>query len=66
MTVQSNELESMLAHIHNMLPYTPRWIAVITVDATVMGYYGLEKLKKIALQHYWPRLKVYTAEFQTS
>ncbi len=38
-----NELESALAYIHHALPYTPRWIAIITVDATLMGYYGLEK-----------------------
>jgi predicted regulator of Ras-like GTPase activity (Roadblock/LC7/MglB family) len=37
-----SELDNALAHIHNKLPYTPRWIAVITVDGTNMGYYGVE------------------------
>jgi predicted regulator of Ras-like GTPase activity (Roadblock/LC7/MglB family) len=46
LTVQSSELESVLAHIHNTLPYTARWIAVITVDATVMGYCGLENAEE--------------------
>ena len=38
-----SELDDALAHIHNTLPYHHARIAVITVDGTSMGYYGIEQ-----------------------
>jgi hypothetical protein len=36
------ELQIALTHLYQGLPFTPRWVGVISVDGVQMGFYGLE------------------------
>jgi len=40
MTVVNKDLESVLIHLSNALPFTPKWVGVISVDGIYTGYYG--------------------------